>query len=78
VEEMNVFYDDEVDALYIQLGEEEPEGVTEMSEGINVDLTPDGKVVGIEILGASKKIDLQTILVYSLELDKKRLFQKAA
>jgi uncharacterized protein YuzE len=75
---MNVFYDDEVDALYIQLGEEEPEGVTEMSEGVNVDLTPDGKVVGIEIIEASKRIDLQTILVYSLELDKKRLFQKAA
>ena len=72
---MNVFYDDEVDALYIRLGEEKPEGVTEMSEGVNVDLTRDGRVIGIEILGASKKIDLQTILVYSLELDKKRLFQ---
>lgn len=75
---MNVFYDDEVDALYIRLGEEDPEGVTEMSEGVNVDLTCDGRVVGIEILGASKKIDLQTLLVYSLELDKKHLFQKAA
>ena len=75
---MNVFYDDEVDALYIRLGEEEPEGVTEMCEGVNVDLTRDGRVVGIEIIGASKKIDLQTILVYSLELDKKRLFQEAA
>jgi uncharacterized protein YuzE len=75
---MNVFYDDEVDALYIRLGEEDPEGVTEMSEGVNVDLTRDGRVIGIEILGASKKIDLQTLLVYSLELDKKHLFQKVA
>ena len=73
---MNVFYDNEVDALYIQLGQEEPEGVSEMSDGLNVDLTHDGKVVGIEILEASKKLDLQTILVYSLDIDQNQLFRK--
>ena len=75
---MNILYDDEVDALYIQLGEAEPEGVSEMAEGVNVDLTPDGKVVGIGILEASQKINLQTIFVYHLELDQKQLFRKAA
>jgi len=75
---MKVFYDNEVDALYLKLGEEKPEGVTEISEGVNLDITDKGKLVGIEILEASNKIDIQTILSYSLELDKKVLFRKVA
>jgi uncharacterized protein YuzE len=67
---MKVYYDNEVDALYLQLGDEKPEGVIEISEGVNVDLTKGGKVVGIEILEASKKIDIDTILSYKLELSK--------
>ena len=51
---MKVYYDDEVDALYLKLGDETPEGVVEMSEGVNLDTTPEGKLVGIEILKASK------------------------
>jgi len=51
---MKVYYDDEVDALYIKLGEEDPEGVVEISEGINVDTSPGNRIVGIEILNASK------------------------
>ena len=58
-----------VDALYLKLGDEAPEGVIEMSEGVNLDTTSDSKIVGIEILKASKKINLKTILSYSLELD---------
>jgi uncharacterized protein YuzE len=75
---MNVSYDNEVDALYIRLGEEQPEGVTEISDGVNVDITREGRVIGIELLEASKKIDIQTILVYSLEFDKNLLLKKAA
>ena len=66
---MKVFYDNEVDALYLELGEETPEGVTEISDRVNLDVTKDGKIVGIEILQASSKLDIQTILSYSLELN---------
>lgn len=52
---MRVHYDDEVDALYLELGDESPEGVVEITEGVNLDTTSDGKIVGIEILDASKK-----------------------
>jgi uncharacterized protein YuzE len=52
---MRVHYDDEVDALYLELGDEPPEGVVEITEGVNLDTTSDGKIVGIEILDASKK-----------------------
>ena len=75
---MKVYYDDEVDALYLKLGEETPEGVIEISEGVNLDTTSEGKLVGIEILKASRKIDIRTILSYTLELDKNLLSQNVA
>ncbi|WKZ14626.1 MAG: DUF2283 domain-containing protein [Candidatus Jettenia caeni] len=59
---MKVYYDDEVDALYLKLGDESPEGVIELSEGVNLDTTSEDKIVGIEILNASKKMDLKTIM----------------
>ncbi|MBN1507598.1 MAG: DUF2283 domain-containing protein [Sedimentisphaerales bacterium] len=73
---MRIYYDDEADALYLELGDEPPEGVTEIGEGVNVDTTSQGRIVGIEILDASKKIDLKTILSYTLELDKDVITQK--
>lgn len=72
---MKVYYDDEVDALYLKLGEETPVGVTEISEGINLDMTSENKIVGIEILSASKKIDLKTILSYTLDFEKDLITQ---
>ena len=75
---MKVYYDKEVDALYIKLGVKTPDGVVEVSDGVNLDTTSEGKIVGIEILDASKKIDIKTILSYTLELDKKLLLQGIA
>lgn len=75
---MKVYYDDEVDALYLKLGEETPEGVIEMAEGVNLDTTSDDKIVGIEILNASKKMDLKTILSYTLEFEKDLITQRTA
>jgi uncharacterized protein YuzE len=75
---MKVYYDKEVDALYMKLGNKRPEGTIEISEGVNLDTTTDGKIVGIEVLDASKRIDIKTILSYTLELDKKILTQKIA
>jgi len=75
---MRVYYDNEVDALYLELGDETPEGVIEIAEGVNLDTTSHNRIVGIEILDASKKIDLKTILSYTLELDKDLITQKTA
>ncbi|MDW7680048.1 MAG: DUF2283 domain-containing protein [bacterium] len=66
---MKVYYDEEVDALYLKFGDQKPDGVVEITEGINIDTTSDGKLTGIEILKASKKINIDTILSYTLELD---------
>jgi uncharacterized protein YuzE len=75
---MKVYYDNEIDALYLKLGDESPEGVIEIAEGVSLDTTSNNRIVGIEILNASEKIDLKTILSYTLELDKDLISQKTA
>ena len=46
---MIVRCDDDVDALYIELSVETPDGAVELTDGINVDTTSDGHIAGIEI-----------------------------
>jgi uncharacterized protein YuzE len=67
---MKVYYDDEVDALHLTFADDTPDGVIEISEGVNIDTTSQDRIVSIEILNASKKMDLRTVLSYSLEFDK--------
>jgi len=62
-----------VDALYLNLSNEEPDGVIEITEGVNIDTTDDGRLTGIEILKASNKMNLDTILSYTLDLDQNTL-----
>lgn len=66
---MRAHYDSEVDALYLTLGDQQPDGVIEIAEGVNIDTTADGKITGIEILKASRRLNVDTILSYTLELD---------
>jgi uncharacterized protein YuzE len=75
---MKVYYDDEVDALYLELGEGQPTGVTELTDGVNLDVTPDGRLLGIEVLHASRRLDLDTVLSYSLEVDRRVLYPAGA
>jgi uncharacterized protein YuzE len=70
MEKMRVYYDSRVDAVYIQLGNQNPDGVIEISEGVNLDTTSENQIIGIEILNASKKMDINTILSYQIELDR--------
>ncbi len=75
---MKVYYDKAVDALYLELSEEKSDGVIEVAEGLNIDTTAEGKLTGIEILKASSKINLHTILSYTLELDQDLLLKNIA
>jgi len=72
---MEIYYEEEVEALYIKLSNKKLDGVIEIDEGVNLDTTEDGKIVGIEISDASHKIDLKTILNYSLAVSKEDLLQ---
>ena len=53
---MKINYDSKIDALYIELAKGEYEVSREISPSIVVDEDKKGKVLGIEILDASKNI----------------------
>ena len=61
---MKIYYDQKVDAAYLQMSDETPSGVVEITEGVNLDITEEGKIVGIEILNASEKFPLQSLFTY--------------
>jgi uncharacterized protein YuzE len=75
---MKVYYDGKVDAVYLKLSDCKPDGVVEIAEGINLDTTSDGKLAGIEILKASQKINVRTILSYTLDVDRSILKQNVS
>ncbi|OQX78335.1 MAG: hypothetical protein B6D61_05830 [Bacteroidetes bacterium 4484_249] len=78
---MKVYYDEKIDALYLKLSNQNPDGVIEIAEGVNIDTTSDGKLTSIEILKASEKFDINTILSYTLEFEqgifRKKIIEKA-
>lgn len=57
--------------LILNYQKNKPDGVTEISDYINIDTTNDGEIVGIELLYASKKIQIKTL--FNFEIDSKSL-----
>ena len=53
-------------------------GVVEISEGVNLDTTADGRITGIEILSASRKMNVETLLSYTLDLDPEKVHAPGA
>ncbi len=64
---MKIEYDKEVDALYIRIQEKIVTHTREIEEGINLDLDEDGKVIGLEIIGAAERYSLADIFNLSTE-----------
>ena len=64
---MKIEYDREVDALYIRLQEKIVNRTTEINEGLNLDFDENGKLIGLEVLGASKRYTLADIFNISTE-----------
>jgi len=63
---MKITYDPEVDALYIRLIDEDVEVTTQrLSQRVALDIAPDGRVVGLEVLDASEVIgrELERVVV---------------
>jgi len=60
---MRIHYDSKTDLLYLRF-DERTQKVTskEVTEGIVFDIGSTGKIVGIEILDASKHVDLEKLL----------------
>lgn len=64
---MKIEYDREVDALYILLREANPVDTADVEEGVTIDLDQDGHIVGIEILDATDRLGLESLLNISIE-----------
>ena len=54
---MEITYDSEADALYVQLRDDVPaHHAVDIEIGVAVDLGEDGHIIGLEILGAGKRL----------------------
>ncbi len=60
---MNILYNDKTDLLYIRLDDENQDIINRrVSEDIVLDIGEDDKIVGIEILDASRHVNLERLL----------------
>jgi uncharacterized protein YuzE len=64
---MKIEYDKEVDALYIRIQEKKVFKTKEIAEGVNIDLDESGKLIGLEIIGATERYSQADILNFSTE-----------
>ena len=63
---MRITYDGKADALYIAFGEG-PATVEEVAEGIALEWDGEGRLLGIEILEASKRLPPEALRRFALE-----------
>jgi uncharacterized protein YuzE len=63
---MKLNYYAETDSLYIDLSEQLSVESREISEGVVVDYDVNGNLVGIDIDNASKKVELQQLILNKL------------
>lgn len=63
---MKLNYHPETDSLYIDLSEKPSAESREISEGVVLDYDAHGNLVGIDIDNASRKVDLQSLVLSRL------------
>jgi uncharacterized protein YuzE len=64
---MKIEYDKEGDALYIRIQEKDVARTQEVSDGVNLDFDGDGRLIGLEVLDASKRYPSSDIFNLSTE-----------
>ena len=65
---MKLHYYPETDSLYIELGAGASAETREITHGLNVDFDAAGNVVGLDIDGASGKLDLSSLEAIDLPI----------
>jgi len=66
---MNILYNDRTDLLYIRLDDRKQDVINRrVSEGIVLDIGEGDRIIGIEILDASKHITLEKLLPIKYEV----------
>lgn len=64
---MKIEYDKEVDALYVRLQEKYVARTVEIEDGLNLDIDDEGKLIGLEVLDATRRYSLSDIFNISTE-----------
>ncbi len=68
---MNIIYNDKTDLLYIRLDDKKQDVINKrVTEDIVLDIGEDDRIIGIEILDASKHITLDRLLPVKYEFSK--------
>ena len=68
---MNIMYNDKADLLYIRLDDKKQEIINRrVSEDVVLDIGEDEKIVGIEIVDASKHVSLEKLMPINYETSK--------
>jgi uncharacterized protein YuzE len=68
-DKMNIVYNDKIDLLYIRLDDKRQEVINRrISEDIVLDIGEGDRIVGIEILDASKRLNLERLLPVKYEI----------
>ena len=65
---MKLSYDIETDSLYIHLSETPSADSDEVADGIVLDFSASGALVGIDVQHASEKADIQSVILSNLPL----------
>ena len=73
---MNITYNDKMDLLYIRFDDKTQDIVNKrISEDIVLDMGENDRIVGIEIMDASKHLSLEKLLPIKYEVPKKESLQ---
>jgi uncharacterized protein YuzE len=69
--EVNIVYNDKTDLLYIRLDDKKQDVINRrVSEDIVLDIGENDRIIGIEILDASKHVSLDRLLPVKYEVSK--------
>jgi uncharacterized protein YuzE len=63
---MKLHYYPETDSLYIELRAGAAAETREVADGLNADFDAEGRIVGLDIDGASTRLDLRTVETVAL------------
>ena len=68
---MNILYNDKTDLLYIRLDDTKQDVINKrVAEDVVLDIGEGDKIIGIEILNASKNVTLERLLPVKYEVSK--------
>jgi len=73
---MEIIYNKETDLLYIRFDDRKQDVINKrVSEDIVIDLGENGRIVGIEIIDASRHIPLEKLLPIKYKVQKEEVLQ---